>query len=653
MATAEQYGAWIVANKDKRGTPEFEKVAAAYKLARGAEQPKAPEAKTAGDVSLGEYLKHEMQQTPLYGAMRGIKDVIDTGAEYLAKGYDKFAGSNESGRVKAENDAGKADFERTSSNSTGASVGRVTGNVLATLPVGGVIGNTVKALSTAPRVQALGNAISTAGFRTGGPSGIVNMLTRTTGGAVTGGASAGLVDPEEWKTGALVGGTLPFGLAAIGKSANVLGGLVKPFYKGGQDAIKGSALREFATNPQNALANLRNTQEIIPGSVPTAVMAAGDEGLAGLSRTIQSQSGQYAGELSARQAAQNAARTSAIESVAGNTGKIKLAEEARDAATSAMRESVLSSAGKVPASPVLSSIDNLIKQPDNAGKLSQQALNEFRSRIAQFAPDGQIDARALYAIRKDINDVLGGKLQGEAGNIRYASSQLIKVKSLIDDAIDKASRVVKQSESRAVMPVGPNVRAGAAPNINPRPTWSQYLQEYSERSKPIEQMKVLDDVLKRIQTGSVDKSGNAVLSAAKLNNLLKNDGKELLKTLSTEQLDLLRRLSADLNASQLASNAGRAVGSNTVQNLSQSGLLKEVLGKTVGGGTVATSTLGRLLQLPYGTANQQIMEGLGNALLDPKEMTRLLQTPQGNKLLQALSERAQIGYKAAPVISSQ
>lgn len=40
MATAEQYGQWIVANKDKRGTPEFETVAQAYKLARGGETPK-------------------------------------------------------------------------------------------------------------------------------------------------------------------------------------------------------------------------------------------------------------------------------------------------------------------------------------------------------------------------------------------------------------------------------------------------------------------------------------------------------------------------------------------------------------------------------------------------------------------------------------
>ena len=39
MATAEQYAAWIVANEDKQGTPDFETVASAYKAARAGAQP--------------------------------------------------------------------------------------------------------------------------------------------------------------------------------------------------------------------------------------------------------------------------------------------------------------------------------------------------------------------------------------------------------------------------------------------------------------------------------------------------------------------------------------------------------------------------------------------------------------------------------------
>jgi len=43
MATAEEYASWIVANADKKGTPEFNTVAQAYNLAKGGMvKPKAP-----------------------------------------------------------------------------------------------------------------------------------------------------------------------------------------------------------------------------------------------------------------------------------------------------------------------------------------------------------------------------------------------------------------------------------------------------------------------------------------------------------------------------------------------------------------------------------------------------------------------------------
>jgi hypothetical protein len=207
------------------------------------------------------------------------------------------------------------------------------------------------------------------------------------------------------------------------------------------------------------------------------------------------------------------------------------------------------------------------------------------------------------------------------------------------------------------MPYGANIeRAGAAPlpNAGPRATWQGYLDEYTQRSIPINQMEKLDEVMKAISTGTVDQGGNAVLSAAKLNNLLRNQAAELKKTLAPEQLDLLRRMAADLNAAQLSSNAGKAVGSNTVQNAAQSNVLASVLGNRLAASTPAQSGLARLLQLPYGASNKMIHEKLGNALLNPQEAARLMADPKTNALMRALSDGgAQIGYRAAPAISAQ
>lgn len=646
MATKEQlYTA--LRNADAAGDVEGARKLATFIKSMPAE---------AAPASFGQMLKDEALTSIPGGFVRGIKDVIDTGAGFLSR----LGGSDEAARVQAENDAGKAEFAAAQdrAGAGASSVARVGGNIAATYPVGGVLGAGAKAAG----LTRLGNALTSGGFSTGAP--VANNLLaragdmgiRMAGGAGTGYVAAGMIDPDAANTGAAIGAALPPVAKVAGAAGAGVASLVRPFTKGGQEKIAANVLREFSTNPQ-ALANIRQAAPVVDGSMPTTIMAAGDEGLAGLSRTLQSADPRYAAELSTRLSAQNAARTKALEAVAGNTGKLKIAENARDAVTGPMREAVLDAAGSLPARPVLASIDRLLANPDNAGKISQQALREFRARIAEFSPDGQINARALYAIRKDINDVLGGKLQGESGNLRNASRQLIKVKGLIDDAIDLASRRVEPSAGRAVMPYGGNMeRAGAAGPVGssaPRPTWSQYLQRYTQESIPINQMEKLDEVLKSVSTGTVDQSGNAVLSAAKMNNLLRNRAKELQEVLSPEQMDLLRRVSADLNAGQLAANAGKAVGSNTVQNLAGVNVLNTLLGNKMGGSTAAQSLLGRILQMPYGASNKMIQDRLGAAMLDPKEAARMLADPQNNNLLRALTQGAPLAYKAAPAISAQ
>lgn len=530
--------------------------------------------------------------------------------------------------------------------------GELAGNIAATLPVGGVLGRGVSAVAPnlgrfAPQATKLANALRSGGMNLGGaPATTVagqvgNLATRMAGGAATGAATAGLVDPESVGTGAVVGAVLPPVMMGVGKAAGAAGAALQPFFDRGQRAIVGNTMREFADDPRAAAAALRGATEIIPGSSPTTAMAAGDAGLAALSRSMQGANLEYAGQLAARQTAQNQARTAAMEAVAGNPGKLAAAKAARDALTGPMRDSVLNAAGAVPTGTLLGSIDNLIQAPSNAGKLSQQALNEFRSRIAQFSQNGAIDARALYAIRKDIGDVLGGKLQGEAGNIRYASSQLIKMRELIDDAIDKASRAVSASGT-------PAIGSGAM-----RSSWKDYLKTYANESMPINQMEMLDDVFKRIQNSKVDALGSLELSAAKLNNILKNESADLAKVLSPAQLQLLRNLSADLNASQLAESAGRMVGSSTFQNLAQNNLMTQALGNRLGGSTPVQATLGRLLQLPYGLANQGIQEKLGQALLNPRQAAEMLADPKNARIVEMLRQLSGPAARAVPVISAQ
>lgn len=134
--------------------------------------------------------------------------------------------------------------------------GKLGAEIAGTMGVGGALGNA--AVRLAPGAPALANAISSGGFNLGNAanagSGIFpwlqNMGTRVIGGAITGGASAGLVDPQNIGTGAIIGGALPPSMQAAGKVGSAVGSALK---------------NTFAIAPQNrALAEKAINQYDIP-----------------------------------------------------------------------------------------------------------------------------------------------------------------------------------------------------------------------------------------------------------------------------------------------------------------------------------------------------------------------------------------------------
>jgi hypothetical protein len=523
--------------------------------------------------------------------------------------------------------AGWLDAEN--ADSTAYKVGKVGAQIAATLPVGGVLGAGIKSAAggarlaaaaprTAAALQAIGNAAQTGGLSAGGVKGAAGLGARAAGGALAGGAAAGLTggDEQDAAQAAFIGGMLPVGFGAVGKGAALATGLVKPFTGKGQAQITGDILRQYANNPDAALGALRGLQQLVPGSTPITAAAAGDVGLSGLTRTMQAANPQMASELALRATAQNSARTGLLESIAGNHGTISVAKDARKAATDPLRESVLSAAGKIDAKGILSSLDEFLANPNNAGQTARQALERVRGQVSQVAGDtGAIDARALYEIRKDIGLAMNGKLQGEAGNLRYAKGVLDRVQSVFDDAIGSAAAKTS-GEGGAVVTQGAE---GAAAD-----PWRRYLSTYAEHSKPINQMEQLQEVLKRVQTGTVDANGDYIISAAKLNNVLKNDSGELSKLLNPEQMQALRNVQADLNAARLGLESGKALGSNTAQNISQTWLLNRVLGR-YGESPVVSSIMKKPLGLLYGNANEQITDQLTRALMDPAQARALLE----------------------------
>lgn len=103
--------------------------------------------------------------------------------------------------------------------------GKLAAEIAGTAGTGGAIANTFRAaaptLATSRFVAPVVDAVATSGMRAGGLTGLKSVIPRVIGGGITGGASAGLVDPETAGTGAAFGAALPPAMMALGKAGSL------------------------------------------------------------------------------------------------------------------------------------------------------------------------------------------------------------------------------------------------------------------------------------------------------------------------------------------------------------------------------------------------------------------------------------------------
>lgn len=217
------------------------------------------------------------------GVFKGIGDVMFGGQRLVGMGLEKLGqpGSRAESagrgiqidaeqRKLAEQEA-IADIKKKQPLATGA--GEMVGEVVGTLPVGGAIAAPIKkaaqlAPSLARFLTPVATAIETAGFK--GP----NIATKAAGGAITSGASAGLVDPNSTEAGAAIGAVVPTIVAPlVGKAATAVNRLTD---------IKGNTLLDAVEGKGKEIINALRAKDavIVPGSAPTAGEVAAPVGVA-------------------------------------------------------------------------------------------------------------------------------------------------------------------------------------------------------------------------------------------------------------------------------------------------------------------------------------------------------------------------------------
>lgn len=261
--------------------------------------------------------------------------------------------------------------------------GKLAGEIAGTAGAGGAIANTVGRLASTAAAAApnLLSAIRTAGM-TGG-----NAITRAAGGAITGGVSAGLVDPDQAGMGALIGGALP--------GATKLAGMV--------GSATGKALRSTVSDDVGALA--RRAKEIgvdIPidrlvnnkpmDAVASALNYVPLSGRAGteakmvsqLNRAISRTFGQDSSNVTMALRKANASLGGEFERVLSNNG-VRVDPRFMDD-IAAVYNKAQSELGPDALKPITSKIDDLMTK----------------------AQTGVIDGRAAYNIKRDLDRIGGG-----------------------------------------------------------------------------------------------------------------------------------------------------------------------------------------------------------------------------------------------------
>ncbi|WP_341918696.1 hypothetical protein [Polaromonas sp. YR568] len=352
--------------------------------------------------SFGQMLKNEvMDSVPVQAGLGALRGAASIGATLMtpidaAMGNTKSIGNPER---RASIDAAMPEIgARPDSIAYGA--GKLGAEVAGTAGVGGALAKGLTAV--APGATGLANALTSGGFKAGTSGGVTNLLTRAAGGALSGGAAAGLVNPEYAKTGAVVGGALPVVAQGLGATTRAVGSAIRGKPVSAEVQQLAARAKELGINipadrlvdskPLNAVASSLNY-------VPMSGRAATEEAMnSQLNKALSRTFGQDSSNVTqALRKAETVLGGEFERTLKNNVVKFdkQLFDEATEVFNRAERE-----LGSDALKPIASQIDELINK----------------------GASGQIDGQAAYNIKKTLD-----RIGRSSGNEAWHATELKKV----------------------------------------------------------------------------------------------------------------------------------------------------------------------------------------------------------------------------------
>jgi len=422
------------------------------------------------------------------GIISGGGNVMFGGQRLLGMGLEKIGATSagqflqeDAARRQAESQGRVAPFKQEFPISTGA--GELGAEIIGTLPVGGAIAAPLKAI---PAAAPLAQAIRAGGFSKG------NLATRAAGGAILGGASSAVINPDEAALGAAIGGAVPLAGPALsyvgGKVANLRTVSQNRAANLAQQAA-GADLKEVVNALRNAPPGVGVAQTLARFQNPALQALVKDslestpEGAQYLNKLGTMTETQAVNELARIAGGVTAAETRATAELAKNNlnvittpmreaslGRVNLGKYVADEAASREAndlavlmgsgsqidparfvsqatgaEKALRSVGIKPleGTPLADQIASISKNPSFAeNDLIEGSVQQVANGIRKWTgSNGVIDANALEAIRKNAVDAAIAKLRpgvDATAQRNLAASVMSKIKPAIDNAIEEA-----------------------------------------------------------------------------------------------------------------------------------------------------------------------------------------------------------------------
>lgn len=467
--------------------------------------------------------------------------------------------------------------------------------------------------------------------------------------------------------GSIVGGVGGLGAYELGRyGINLARALAAPVTRSGQERIVGDAITRMAQDPMSLQSRLSSGQrEFVPGSARTTAEVSGDPGLMQAERGVRSMGTRESGQFALRDALRNQARGAAMEDMAPRMDQASAGDTVRTQLGRALGNSradvsraygvVSPDAGELSGPTIWDRVAPTINEL--YGRATNGTPQELLPVLERLRNSPNLSVGDVRAMIRETGNMAGqaqvrndATLASAAGSIRSALQNHLDEVAMsgapglttTDTTALRLGAALRRNQGAAYEhgAVGrvldtdqfgrPNMPSENVPRtLMGGPT---AIRQYEAAigadpaARSAMQGAFVDMLRNAVQTTAPDAQGAFMDSAAKFHNFLRDNRQQAQILFGADGVRNLENIARDFASRQMVDTVGRAIGSNTVQNLSTAHIIGAVTGGMVNPTSLETNPMLAPLRFLYRAAGSEtaLRELLTDAMLNPDLAARLV-----------------------------